>query len=99
MITFDINGNKDVDLQLDASVKEPFSYIRFSFVILQESVSFPEAIERLHESVKGLAKTSALYIKNMTRQIVQTSCFRYASTFRIFQMVFSETVARLKESV
>ena len=42
-------------LQLDASVKEPFLYIGFNFDNLQES----EVIERLHISVRGLAKTFA----------------------------------------
>ena len=59
VITFDINGNKGIGLELDASVKEPFLYIGFSFVILQELGSFPEVTERLHKSVIGLTKTSA----------------------------------------
>ena len=37
-------------------LRNPF-YIGFSFAHLQKSGSFPEGIERLHNSVIGLAKT------------------------------------------
>ena len=52
---------------LDASVKETLLYIVFSFAILQESGHFPEVIERLHNSVIGLAKTLAPSFKNDQR--------------------------------
>ena len=52
---------------LDASVKETLLYIVFSFAILQESGNFPEVIERLHNSVIGLAKTLAPSFKNDQR--------------------------------
>ena len=64
-ITFDINGNKDIGLLLDASVKEHFWYIGFSF----ESGNFPEKIERLYKSVIGLAKTSGPSFKKRSDRL------------------------------
>ena len=98
-MTFDINGYKDIDLQLDASVKEPFLCIGFSFAILQESRNFPELIERSHKSVIGLAKTSAPSFKKQPDRLSEPAALDTLVFFRIFKMVLSETVGRLKESV
>ena len=62
-IAFNINGNKDIGLQFDASVKERFLGIGFSFPILQESGNFPEVMERLHKSLIGIAMTFAPLFK------------------------------------
>ena len=55
---------------LDASVKESFLYCGFFFAILQESGNFPEVIERLNNSVIGLAKT----LKNHPLKNDQRDC-------------------------
>ena len=81
---------------MDASVKEPFLYIGFSLAILQESGMLPEVIERLHKSVIGLAKTSAPSFKKRPDKFSNPAAI---DIFKIFKMVLSETVARLKESV
>ena len=97
MITFDINGNKDIGLQLDASVKEPPLYIGFNFYISQESGNFPEVIERLHNSVIGLAKTFAPSFVKRPERCSKPAALVTLVYFKIVKMVFSETEARLKK--
>ena len=84
-------------MQLDASVKEPFLYIDFSFAVLQESGNFPEVMERFHQSVIGLAKTSASSFKKQPES--KPAALHMLVFFKIVKMVFSETVSRLKESL
>ena len=82
-------------------------YIGFSVAILQESGIFPEVIERFHKSVIGLAKTSAPSdVKNIKTSDIIKRPDRLSKPatldtllfFKIVKTVFSETVARLKES-
>ena len=96
-ITFDINGTKDIGLQLDASVKEPFLYIGFSFAILQESGNFPEVIDRFHNSVVPLAKTFAPSFKKRPEGLSKPAALDTLAFFIVVKMVLSETVARLKK--
>ena len=78
-------------------LRNPF-YIGFSFAILQESGNFLEVIERLHKSVIGLTKTSASFFKKRPDRLSKLAALDPLVVFKIFKM-FSETVARLKESV
>ena len=81
-------------------LRNPFYiYIGFSFAILQDSQNFPELIERLHKSVIGLAKTSATSFKKQPNRLSKPGALDALVFFKIFKMVFSETVARLKELV
>ena len=92
-ITCDINGNKS------ALVNEPFLDIDFSFAILQEAGNFPELIERLHKSVIGSAKTLAPSFKEWPDRSSKPAASNTLVFFKIVKMLFSETVARLKESL
>ena len=49
-------------------LRNPF-YIGFSFAIVQESGNFPEVIERLHNSVIGLANTFAPSFKKRPERL------------------------------
>ena len=84
---------------MDASVKDPFLYIGFSFAILQEAGNFPEVTERLHKSVIGLSKTSAPSFKRRPDRLSRPAALDILRFLKIFKTVFSETVARLKKSV
>ena len=84
---------------MDASVKEPFLYIGFNFANLQESGDFPEVIDRLQKSVIGLAKAFAPSFKEQPDRLSKPAALDTLVFFKIVKMVFSETVARLKESL
>ena len=83
----------------EASVKEPFLCIGFSFAILQESGNFPEVIETLCKSVIDLAKTFASSFKKRPDRLSKPAVLTILVFFKIVKMVFSETVARLKELI
>ena len=87
MITFDINGNKDIGLQLDASVKEPPLYIGFNFYISQESGNFPEVIERLHNSVIGLTKTFAPSFEKRPERLSKSAALDNLAFSKIVKMI------------
>ena len=55
LITLDIRGNKNIGLQLQGWVKEPFLK-RLKLPHLQRSGNFSDLIERLHKSLNDLAK-------------------------------------------
>ena len=78
--------------------KEPFLCIGFGFAILQESWIFPELIERLHKSVIGLAKSFVSFFKKQQDRLYKSASLDTLVSFIIVDdnMVFSETVARLK---
>ena len=74
-------------------------YIGFSFDMLEESGNFPEVIERLYKSVIALAKASTPSFKKWPDKMSKPAALDTLVFFRLFKMLFSETVTRLKESV
>ena len=56
-------------------------------------------IERLHKSVKGLAKNAAPSFKKRPDRLSKPAALGTLVFLKIFKMMFSETVARIKESV
>ena len=56
-------------------------------------------IERLHKSVMGLAKTFPPSFKKRPERLPKPTVLDTLLFFKIVKMVFSETVARLKESL
>ena len=56
-------------------------------------------IERLHNSVIGLAKTFAPSFKKRPERLPKAAALDTLVFFKIVKMVLSETVARLKESL
>ena len=77
-------------------LRYPFYII---LAILQESGNFPEVIQRLHKSVTGLAKIFAPSFKKRPDKLFKPAVLDTLAFFKIVKMVFSETVARLKESL
>ena len=77
-------------------LRNPF-YIGFCVAILQESRTFPEEIERFHKSVIGLAKTSAPFFKKRQDRLPKPAALDTLVFLKIFKMMFSETVARLRK--
>ena len=67
--------------------------------MLEESGNFPEVNERLHNSVIGLAKTSVQSFKKRPGRLYKPAALDTLVFFKIVQMVLSEAVARLKESL
>ena len=56
-------------------------------------------IERLHNSVIGLAKTFVPSFKKRPERLFKPAALDILVFFKIVKMVLSETVARLKESL
>ena len=56
-------------------------------------------IERLHKSKLGLAKTFVPSFKKRLDRLSKPAALDTLVLFKIVKVVFSETVARLKESV
>ena len=99
MITFVINDNKDIGLYLDASVKKPFPYIGFSFILLESGNVSEEVIQRLHKQVINLAKTFAPSFEKQPDRLSKPPALDTLVFFKIVEMVFLETAAILKESL
>ena len=67
--------------------------------MLEESGNFPDVIERLYKSVIALAKTSAPSFKKWPDKLSKPAALDTLVFFRLFKMLLSETVTRLKASV
>ena len=66
---------------------------------MEESKDFPEKTERMHKPEIVLAKTFAPSSKNRSNRLPKPAATNDLVFFKTVMIVFSETVARLKESL
>ena len=66
---------------------------------MEESGNYPEVIDRLHNSVIGLANTFAPSFKKRPERLSKPAALDTFVFFKIAKMLFSEAVAKLKESL
>ena len=78
-------------------LRNPFYIFVLALLFYRRQENFPEVIDRFHKS--GLAENSAPSFKTRPDRLPKPAALDTLVFFKLFKMVFSGTVTRLKESV